>query len=147
MFKDLEYFEEAIKSGKLKGNWDVKPIEGPGMKGYVTRGFFKYGNSPQSLPKSSLKEEREPLTDVYDEKESVEVYMEMPGVEKEDVQLDMSEGFVEVKAKNFYKKLPIKTKGLDTEKSIAKYNNGVLKISIPKVQEPEKEEKRKIKIE
>lgn len=148
MFKEMKYFEEAIKSGKLKGDWDVKPIEEPGMKGYVARGFFRFGNNPQNIPKSSLKDEREPLTDVYDEKECVKIYMEIPGVVKEDVQLDVLEGFVEVKAKNFYKKLPIKTQGLDVEKVAAKYNNGVLKINIPKVKASEEEEKkRKIKIE
>lgn len=147
MFKEMKHFEEAIKSGKLKGNWDVKPIKGPGMKGYAARGFFRYDNNPQSISKSSLKEEREPLTDIYDEKEKVKIYMEMPGVEKEDVQLDASEGFIEVKAKNFYKKLPIETQGLDAEKISAKYNNGVLKISIPKIQTSEEEKKRKIKIE
>ena len=147
MLKEMKYFEEAIKSGKLKGNWDIKPIKGPGMKGYVARGFLKHGNDPQSIPKSLMKEEREPLTDVYNEKERMKIYIEMPGVEKEDIQLDASEGFIEVKAKNFYKKLPIDTQDLDTEKINAKYNNGVLEINIPKIQRSEEEKKRKIEIE
>ncbi len=102
---------------------------------------------PLSFPKSLIKEEREPLTDVYNEKEKIKIFIEMPGVEKEDVQLDASEGFIEVKAKNFYKKLPIDTQGLDTEKIKAEYNNGVLKINIPKIQRSEEEKKRKIEIE
>jgi HSP20 family protein len=148
MLKEMKYFEEAIKSGELKGDWDVKPIEGPGMKGYVARGLFRFGGNPKAIPKSSLKDEREPLTDIYDEKECVKIFIEIPGVAKEDVQLDVSEGFIEVKAKNFYKKLPIRTQGLDVEKIAAKFNNGVLEINIPKAQTSKEEEKKhRIKIE
>jgi HSP20 family protein len=147
IFKDMQNFEEAIKAGKLKGNWDVKPITGPGMKGYVARGFFQYGDNPQNISKTALKDEREPLTDIYDKQENLEIYLELPGVEKEDIQLDVSDGFLEVKAKTFHKKLPLEVHGLDTDQITAKYNNGVLNVNIPKVQQADKEEKRTVKIE
>lgn len=147
MFREMEHLEEAIKSGKLKGNWEIRPIERPGMKGYVTHGTFRFGANPTNIPKTALKEEREPLTDIFDEKEGVKIYMEMPGVDKGDIQLDVSEGFLEVKAKNFYKRLKLQTTNLNADEATANYNNGVLKINIPKIQTPKEEKKRTIKIE
>lgn len=145
--KEMEYLEEAIKSGKLKGNWEIRPIERPGMKGYVAQGTFRLSANPTNIPTTAIEKEREPLTDVFDEKEGVKIYIEMPGVDKGDIQLDISEGFLEVKAKKFYKRLTLKTTNLDSEKATATCKNGVLKINIPKIQTPKEDEKRTIKIE
>jgi len=147
IFRDMENFEKNIKNDKLKGNWEIKPIETPGMKGYIARGHFQFGVNPTLTPKSALNEEREPLTDVFDEKDCVKIYLEMPGVDKKDIQLDVSEGFIEVKAKNFYKKVQLSTINLNAEKATADYKNGLLKVNIPKVQTPEEDKKRTIKID
>jgi len=147
MFREMERFEEEIKSGKLKGNWKIRPIDRPGMKGYVAQGTFRFSANPTNIPKTAIKEEREPLTDVFDEKDNVKIYIEMPGVDKGDIQLDISEGFLEVKAKDFYKKLKLQTESLNSEKATATCKNGVLKIDIPKIQTRKEDEKRTIKIE
>ena len=147
MFKEMEEIEKAIRSGKLHGEWEVKPIEEPGVKGYVAHGRFQLGE-PLTLPKQAIDEVREPLTDVFEEKDHVKLYVELPGVEKDDIQLNVTEGRAEVKAKNFYKVVDLPTRHVESEKATANYKNGVLEVTIPKTKKTVSEEKKKtIKIE
>jgi HSP20 family protein len=147
MFKEMEEIEKAIRSGKLQGEWEVKPIEEPGVKGYVARGRFQLGE-PLTFPKQAKDEVREPLTDVFEEQDHVKLYVELPGVEKNDIQLNVTEGRAEVKAKNFYKVIDLPTRDVEFDKVIANYKNGVLEVMIPKTKKTASEEKKKtIKIE
>jgi len=134
MFKEMEDIEEALRGGKLEGEWDIKPIEEPGVKGYVARGRFQLGKSqPLKLPKQTKDEVREPLTDVFEDKDNVKLYMELPGVEKDDVQLNVTDGHAEVKAKNFCKTVDLPTKDVELNNAVANYKNGVLEVTIPKM--------------
>jgi len=147
MFKEMEEIEKAIRSGKLQGEWEVKPIEEPGVKGYVARGRFQLGE-PLTLPKQAVDEVREPLTDVFEGEDHVKLYVELPGVEKNDIQLNVAEGRAEVKAKNFYKVIDLPTRDIEFDKANANYKNGVLEVTIPKTKKTVSEEKKKtIKIE
>jgi len=147
MFKEMEEIEKAIRSGKLQGEWEVKPIEEPGVKGYVARGRFQLGE-PLTFPKQAVDEVREPLTDVFEDKDHVKLYVELPGVEKNDIQLNVAEGRAEVKAKNFYKVIDLPTRDIEFDKAIANYKNGVLEVMMPKMKKTVSEEKKKtIKIE
>lgn len=149
MFKEIQEFGENIGSEQLKGTWDVKPINEPGVEGYVARGQFQTGSQPTLTPRSTLEEEvREPLTDVFEEKEHVKVYLELPGVEKSDIQLNVTESVVEVKAGSFAETVKLPTVDVDTEKALASYKNGVLEVTIPKVQKTDDEgKKRTIRME
>jgi len=146
MFKEMEEIEKAIRSGELQGEWDVKPIEKPGVKGYVARGRFQLGE-PLKFPKQAIDEVREPLTDIFEDKDHVKLYIELPGVEKDDIQLNVTEGRAEVKAKNFYKLINLSTKDIESEKAVANYKNGVLEVVIPKTKKNASQEKKTIKIE
>jgi len=152
MFKEMEDIEEALRSGKLEGEWDIKPIEEPGMKGYVARGRFQLGNksAPKTLklPEQVKDEVREPLTDVFEDKDNVKIYMELPGVEKDDIQLNVTDRHAEIKAKNFFKAIGLPTKDVEFDKAVANYKNGVLEVTIPKMKKSAADEqKRTIKIE
>ena len=137
MFKEMDDIEEAIKSGKLEGEWDIKPIEEPGVKGYVAKGRFQYGGkqAPKTLklPERINEENREPLTDVFQDKDNIKLYVELPGVEKNDIQLDVKQGKAEIKAKNFHKIVDLPTSDVESDKAKANYKNGVLEVTIPKV--------------
>jgi HSP20 family protein len=147
MFREMNEIENAIKSGKLKGEWDIKPIKEPGVKGYVAQGRFQLGE-PLRLPKRAIDEVREPLADVFEDKDHVKLYIELPGVEKDDIQLNTTETQVEVKAKNFYKNINLPTTDIESDKVSANYKNGVLEVTIPKTKKTAKEEKKKtIKID
>ena len=149
MLKDLQEFESSVGGGPLKGTWDVKPINQPGVKGYVARGQFHSGNLPMLAPKSDLTEEpRDPLTDVFEEKDCVKVYLELPGIEKSDIQLNVTDTVMEIKARNFSKTVKLPNVDVDSEKASASYKNGVLEVTVPKVQRTiDEEKKRTIRID
>lgn len=92
-------------------------------------------------------------TDVYETDKEVVVEMEVPGFEKKDIEISFQDGYLRVKGrvearkeekeKNYFRKeikresfarvIPI-LREVDTKKAKAFLNNGVLKISLPKVQ-------------
>ncbi len=148
MLSEMEDFEKAVDRGQLRGNWKVKTINKPGVKGYIAERHFESGSIPTDTPMRIFQEEREPLTDVFDEKEYARIYVELPGIDKSDIQLDVGEGFVEVKANNLIKRVRLPADNLNFEKTAASYRNGVLEVTIPKLEKTDEDErKRSIKIE
>jgi HSP20 family protein len=158
MFKEMEEIEESLRSGKLEGDWDIKPIEEPGVKGFVARGRFQLGKpqtpqplrplKPLRLPAQITDEVREPLTDVFEDKDNVKLYVELPGAEKDEIQLNVTDGHAEIKAKKFYKTIDLPTKDVEADKAVANYKNGVLEVTLPRKPKPVTEEpKHTIKIE
>ena len=153
MFREMAQFDEAIRNGRQQGKWNVRPIEGPGVKGYVAQRQFRFGsepnepNMPLSVPKEELDEVREPLVDVFEDKDAVKLYVELPGVEKDDIQLNVVGGHAEVKAKSFYKQIALPTRDIEVDKVSANYKNGVLQVTIPKKTKAVSEEKKTIKID
>jgi HSP20 family molecular chaperone IbpA len=87
---------------------------------------------PLGIPRKALKEMTEPLTDVFDKEGTVEVYVELPGIEKENVQVKVREGNVEVRAGTFRKAIELPTKKTVRQAAWFDYRNGVLRIVIPK---------------
>ncbi len=99
----------------------------------------------------ALREFREPLADVAEDDKTVTVTAEIPGVDKKDIDLNIREDMVEIKVekkaeikeekkgyyrmersyRGFYRALPLPAKVLP-ESAEAKYNNGVLEITLPK---------------
>lgn len=164
---NIEEIEDEIANGKLQGGWNVKEIDEPDAKGYIIEGRFYSGQSSgdakpdepfspnpikRPLPQRPIRigeeanENREPLTDIFEEEKVVKVYIELPGEEKDNIQLNVTEGKVEVRTKNFYKVIDVPTT-IETEKSSAKYNNGVLTVTIPKKTSFMEEKKQKIRID
>lgn len=81
---------------------------------------------------------RLPVADLYETESSVIATFELPGVEKEEIQLDVTEDRIEVKVEkkaekeiNFYGALPM-PKDVVAENAEATYKNGILRIEIPK---------------
>ncbi len=136
MFEEMKDIERAVQEGKLKGEWDIRTIEEPGATGYVARGRFQFGDKqlPKTLklPGKITEEVREPLTDVFENNDNIKLYMELPGVEKADIQLNISENRVDIKAKNFHKAVDLPTSDIETDKTTTNYRNGVLEVTIPK---------------
>ena len=83
--------------------------------------------------KSLISEDREPLTDVIEGKEDVSVTIELPGVEKEDIDLQVIEDELEITVdspkRKYHKKvhLPVDVKPKTTK---ATYKNGILDVSV-----------------
>jgi HSP20 family molecular chaperone IbpA len=164
--RELDY-DKMVQSGGLKGRYEVKEIDEQGVKGYFVQGRFwsdqpldpfdpyeplnpskrrPMPRRPFSIPENALREIREPLTDVFEEENAVKIYIELRGEEKDDIRLNVTEGEVEVKAKNFYKLIDV-PENIDIEKASSKYNNGVLQITIPKKEEKSGGKNKNITIE
>jgi len=136
-FRDLAEIDET-SSENLPGKWYIRRIDGPDTKGYVAYGEF--GGALQARP--ALEEAREPLVDLVEEDDKTKIYIEVPCAEKEDIRLNVTDGNVEVKTKDFYKIIELKPDELEVEKASSTYKNGVLEITIPKKSGPKKEGKR-----
>jgi HSP20 family protein len=78
---------------------------------------------------------REPLTDVCADDGNITVTAEMPGIEKDDIDLETGEDFLVIKvekgARRYYKEQELPSKVV-AGSAKAKYNNGVLEITMQK---------------
>jgi HSP20 family protein len=95
----------------------------------------EFGNVKRVGIKPRIVEEMEPLVDVIEEDDKVKVVAEMPGVEKEKINVRATEDTLIIKGSNtnrkYYKevKLPARVK---PETAKATYRNGVLEVVIEK---------------
>lgn len=113
-------------------------------------------------PGKELSLYRHPVTDVYETDKDVIASMEIPGVDKKDIKVNVTDDRVEVKVeKSQENKKEDKKKGIykhersycgfyrciglpqnvDSSKVQANYNNGVLELKIPKKALPKKDVK------
>ncbi|MFQ5909663.1 MAG: archaeal heat shock protein Hsp20 [Thermoplasmata archaeon] len=91
---------------------------------------------------------REPVTDVIRGEDEISVTFEMPGIEKDAIDLEVSDDYVTIEAKTeerTYRKKVDLPQAVDSEKAKATYHNGVLEIAIPLAKKKERKGK-KIKV-
>jgi len=108
--------------------------------------FREFGNIKPSYRGIEPSLGREPLVDVMSEKEKYRIFVELPGVDKDKVKLDVAEDSVEIKTedeKKFYKMIHLDS-AVDADSARASYKNGILTLELDK---KEKRVGREIKIE
>lgn len=136
--------KEAGGEIKKEGEIDLSHIK-EGMSGIfgvsirtVTGGkpvVEQFGNIKKTPKGPVVEEEREPITDVFNEKTEIRIYAEMPGVNEEDIKIELKGDVLNIYAQNKNRKyrkeilLPEKVK---TETFTSNYKNGVLSINIKK---------------
>ena len=101
-----------------------------------------------------LQKTREPIVDITEDDENIKIVAELPGLNKDDVNLKVTENSIEITAENqneeeikeenwirkersytkYYRKLKLPNKVI-AEKASAKYKNGVLELTIPKAED------------
>ena len=148
--KQLRELEDMAEREAASGEWDIQTFDKPGIKGFIAKRKFGDTKAPRlNFPKEILEEEVEPLIDVFEDRRTLRIYIELPGLNKEEIELTIFDGKLEVKAGGFYKIIILPSKKINCEKARAKYKNGVLKIRIPKlgILSRQKEGTYKIKIE
>ena len=133
---DLSHLKEGMKGVfgfSVKTMAGGKPVVEP------------FGNIKKTPKGPTVEEEREPITDVFDEKEEVRVYAEMPGINEEDIKVgfppeagspsakkvDILEISAQSGDKKYHKEilLPVKVKA---ETLISSYKNGILEVRVKK---------------
>ena len=147
--------KEYVRERKLPDGTTVREW-GPFVYGYsITIGpdgkpqIREFGNVQPTRFGPRIKEEREPLVDVYTTNGEVKVIVELPGVNKEDIQLHGTEDTltisVDTPERKYYKEVKLPTK-VDPKGAKTSYKNGVLEVTLPK-KEKEKPRGEPIKIE
>jgi len=143
-FKD---FEKELPKNLIRESrtpdGGVKKEIGPFVYGYsVTIGpdgkpvVREFGNvrSGEDRPLKAIQDKREPLVDVISSGTDVRVVAEMPGVNKEDINVTVNEKAMTISVdredRGYYKKLELP--GIvDPRGARSTYNNGILEVTIP----------------
>ena len=117
-------------------------------------GNVKPSNEPEvcglNQPYIDVRQEREPLVDIIDLDTEIKVIVELPGVEKDDLRLSGTEDTltisVDTNERKYFKEIEIPTK-INSKKARSSYKNGVLEVTLPKIEEEKKQIGEQIKIE
>lgn len=94
-----------------------------------------FGNIKKTPEGPKVDEEREPITDLFDEKTEVVIIAEMPGIEESDIKIDLKEDILEISAagknRTYHKELLLPAK-VSSKNLKQKFTNGILEIRIKK---------------
>lgn len=96
----------------------------------------QFGNIKKTPKGPKIEEEREPITDLFDEKDELRICAEMPGLNEGDIKLNLRDDILEITAQTGDRKyckevlLPVKAK---PENMTFAYRNGILEVKIRKV--------------
>ena len=144
--------KEYVKERKLPDGSTVKEL-GPFVYGYSMKigpdgkpDIQEFGNIKPSHRGIEPSAGREPLVDVMDDKDKYRIFAELPGVEKDNIKLDVAEDSIEISTKDdkkFYKMIPLEST-VDQDSTKASYKNGVLTVELEKM---DKRKGKEIKID
>ena len=99
--------------------------------------------------KPTVDTSREPLTDINETDDQIAITVELPGVNKEDIDINVVEDKVEVNVKTesrkYFKSIDL-TSMVETESSKATYKNGILDLVLTK-KESDKPKGTKVKVD
>jgi HSP20 family protein len=98
----------------------------------------EFGNVQKNRYGPKIKEEREPLVDILEEDRHVVIVAELPGVEKEEINLNATENALTISVntarRKYHKELILPAK-VDPRSAQASYKNGVLEVRMTKIVE------------
>ena len=120
-------WQSGMEKPEVKFFGNVKPVQPYGIK---------------------ISEEATPVYDIIDEGDHYDVVVELAGARREDIDLEVREGTLYVKAKTPYKKYSVRIRlpnNINTSNIKAKLNNGILTVNIAK--RKEEDLKKKINID
>jgi HSP20 family protein len=138
-------FYEEMREFKPEKPGRFERIEGPYVYGFsITIGpdgkpiIQEFGNVRKVRGKPSIVEEREPLVDVFESENEVSVVAELPGVEKDKIDVKVTEDgkTLIINASNekrkYYKEIELPAR-VDPSSAKASYKNGVLEVKLKKI--------------
>ena len=95
----------------------------------------EWGNIKPGIVRPRISEAIEPFTDVLEEEDKYRIVLDIPGVEKEKINVEATEDTITVSARNsdrrYYKEVKLPKK-IIPETAKATYRNGVLTITVEK---------------
>jgi len=153
LFKGLGSLLNLVSEMAEKGETEITRegqarVSGLGERGRATYGFTvrtglggtptveRFGNIVRETEEGPVVEEvREPIVDIFDEKDEIRVIAEMPGVEESKIKLEVKGDILSIAAQDAerkYAKEVILPAAVDPEAMTSSYKNGVLEIKLPK---------------
>lgn len=158
LFDEIDKLFDELTRGSFEGiTSGQRRIIGPYYYGFsVTIGpdgvpkVREWGNIKPGTVRPRVSDTVEPFVDVIEEEENLRIIVDMPGVEKEDIQLESAETEITVSAergdRKYFKviKLPARVK---PDSAKAQYKNGVLTIVLEKLEKDKKSKGFKVRIE
>jgi len=131
---------ELRKSGQIKGLEGHKDIRG--VYGFTVRTGLgqrtkvePFGNIKKTKAGPKVSEIREPIVDVFDEKDHILLIAELPGIDEKSIKLDLRGDLLLLEASNHDRKyakeilLPAK---VDFESREMNFKNGILEVKFKK---------------
>ena len=114
---------KAVYGISIKTNLDGQPI------------VESFGNVKRTAQGPVVESERQPLVDVFDEKDDVVFIVELPGIEEEQINTEIEGDILTLSTANdshkYYKEIVL-PKDVDVSTIKSKYKNGVLEIRMSK---------------
>jgi len=146
--KLAEKGEELSKTGeikfsgleKIKGLKDLKGVYGINIRTLADGrpSIQPFGNIKKTPKGPVVEEVREPLVDVFDEPGGIHIVAEMPGIEEQDVNLEIKGDILNIIAEGEnrkYQKEILLSKPAKAEDMKWSYKNGVLEIKIKVIED------------
>lgn len=130
----VDKFDVVEKKGSIESPEGIRGIYGFTVKNLAGKPIVEtFGNKKISNLENNQQEVREPITDIFNEKDRMVIVLEMPGVNEEDIMIEIKDETIviqaESKSRKYFKE--IKT-GFDVSQStfLHSYLNGIFKIEI-----------------
>ena len=131
---------EVSRTGELRGKGRLKDLKGVygfsvkvGLGGEPTVETF--GNIRKGEDGPVVEEVREPLVDVFDEKDTMRVIAELPGVDADDIKVQLEGDILTIAAegkdRKYNKEVLLPAKG-KRESLRTSYRNGMLEVTVAK---------------
>jgi HSP20 family protein len=128
--KEGEIDFSHLKKG-MKGVFGISIKTAVGGKPVVE----SFGNVKKTPEGPKVEEEREPITDIFDEDQEIRIYAEMPGVNEADIKLDLKEDILDISAqtgdRKYHKEVLLPSR-VQVDTMTSSYNNGILEIKVKK---------------
>ncbi len=131
--------ERKLPDGSLEKEW------GPFVYGYsmtlgpdgkpVIREFGNMKPGPGEATGIEFKGETQPLVDVLDQGQELKVVAELPGVEKQDIRLEATDGTLVISAERGSRKYHEEVRlpaSVDSNEARSTFKNGVLEVTLKK---------------
>lgn len=154
-FRKMQRWMNQMARDAMSGKLPSPEEGGPYVYGWSFRvgpdgkpHFQEFGNVPSATgaPRQMIGA-REPLVDVIEGDKIVTITAEVPGVSKEDINLEITDDTVIIKVdkeeRKYYKEVALPCE-VDADSAKASYQNGVLDIELKKVKPKRKGKKIKI---
>ena len=158
-FRKMERRMEKLFKDAMSGKLPSPEKGGPYVYGWSFRMgpdgkpvFQEFGNVSGAIASPSKEKEmlgsREPMIDVNETDTAVNVTAEVPGVKKEDINLEVTEDklIIDINSEDrkYYKEIQLPSE-VDPDYAKASYNNGVLDVELKKIKPKRSGKKIKIK--